>query len=38
MFEDHPSIEAVMAIVYRLASYASDNLMDDAAILALIFC
>jgi hypothetical protein len=30
--------EALMALLYRLASYTSTHLIDDAAILALIFC
>lgn len=32
------SLETVMAILYRLAGYTSTHLIDDAAILALIFC
>ena len=32
------SLETVMAILYRLASYTNTHLIDDAAILALIFC
>jgi hypothetical protein len=29
--------EAITTIVYRLAAYATENLVDDAAMLAFIF-
>jgi hypothetical protein len=32
------TLEALMAALYRLANYTSTHLIDDAAILALIFC
>lgn len=28
----------VMVLTYRLAGYALDNMVEDAALLALIFC
>jgi hypothetical protein len=36
--EVHPAIAQVLLLVYRLANYATINLVDDAAILALMFC
>jgi hypothetical protein len=36
--EDSISLETLTALLYRMAAYASQNLIDDAAILALIFC
>jgi hypothetical protein len=32
------TVEALTALLYRLASYTSTHLIDDAAILALLFC
>ena len=29
---------AITALVYRMATYATNNLLDDPALLALIFC
>lgn len=31
-------IEQLTALAYRLAAYAVQNLIDDAAMLALVFC
>lgn len=31
-------MEQLTALAYRMASYASVNLIDDPAMLALIFC
>ena len=36
--DTHPAIALAMVIAYRLANYATINLVDDAAILALMFC
>lgn len=33
-----PWIEHLTLLAYRMASYASTNLIDDPAMLALIFC
>lgn len=33
-----PSMETVLCMVYRLASYLALNLGEDAALLAFIFC
>ena len=30
--------ETLTALAYRMATYASNNLIDDPALLALIFC
>ena len=34
----HPAITQSLPLFYRLADYATINLVDDAAILALMFC
>jgi hypothetical protein len=34
----HPAITQALLLFYRLANYATINLVDDAAILALMFC
>ncbi len=31
-------IAAATALAYRLAAYANNNLLDDPALLALVFC
>jgi hypothetical protein len=31
-------VEALTVVLYRLASYTTTHLIDDAAILAIIFC
>jgi hypothetical protein len=36
--DDHPVITQAMLLAYRIANYATINLVDDAAILALMFC
>jgi hypothetical protein len=36
MSDKESLVEAVTAALYRLAAYASQNLMDDAAMLAFI--
>jgi hypothetical protein len=36
MSDKESLVEAVTAVLYRLAAYASQNLMDDAAMLAFI--
>jgi len=36
--DSHPLISQALILTYRLASYATINLVDDAAILALMFC
>lgn len=33
-----PIMEKLTAVLYRLAAYASEALIDDAAMLAFIFC
>ena len=38
MSEAHEFLEVVTATLYRVATYATTHLIDDAAILALIFC
>jgi len=38
MHEAHEFLEVVTATLYRVATYATTYLIDDAAILALIFC
>jgi hypothetical protein len=38
MHEAHEFLEVVTATLYRVATYATTHLIDDAAILALIFC
>lgn len=37
MSDRDPFTEAITAALYRLASYATQHLMDDAAMLAFIF-
>jgi hypothetical protein len=37
MSDTHHFIETVMATFYRLAAYATQHLIDDAAMLAFIF-
>lgn len=37
MSDRHHFIEAITAALYRLAAYATHNLIDDAAMLAFIF-
>jgi hypothetical protein len=32
------AMETLTALLYRMASYATTHLVDDAAILALVFC
>jgi hypothetical protein len=34
----HPLISQALILAYRFAAYANVNLIDDAAILALMFC
>lgn len=36
--DNHPAIAQALALAYRLATFATINLIDDAAILALMFC
>jgi hypothetical protein len=31
-------VEALTVVLYRMASYTTTHLIDDAAILAIIFC
>lgn len=38
MARAHEFLEVVTATLYRIATYASTHLVDDAAILSLIFC
>jgi hypothetical protein len=38
MHQAHEFLEVVTATLYRVATYATTYLIDDAAILALIFC
>jgi hypothetical protein len=38
MSQSVPFIETATAALYRLAAYATHNLIDDAAMLAFIFC
>jgi hypothetical protein len=38
MHQAHEFLEVVTATLYRVANYATTYLIDDAAILALIFC
>ena len=38
MSRAHEFLEVVTATLYRIATYASTHLVDDAAILSLIFC
>jgi hypothetical protein len=38
MHEEHEFLEVVTATLYRAATYATTHLIDDAAILSLIFC
>ena len=33
-----PIMENLTAVLYRLSAYAVNNLIDDAAMLAFIFC
>jgi hypothetical protein len=37
MSDTHQLSEAITAVLYRLAAYATQNLIDDAAMLAFIF-
>jgi hypothetical protein len=34
----HPAISQALLLIHRIANYATINLVDDAAILALMFC
>ena len=34
----HELTDALMSVVYRCAIYANNNLIDDPAMLAFIFC
>jgi hypothetical protein len=34
----HELMEAITTLVYRLAIYANNNLIDDPAMLAFVFC
>jgi len=38
MHEAHELFEVVTATLYRVATYATTYLIDDAAMLSLIFC
>jgi hypothetical protein len=38
MHHAHEFLEVVTATLYRVATYATTHLIDDAAILSLIFC
>jgi hypothetical protein len=38
MSEAHEFLEVLTAALYRVATYATTHLIDDAAILSLIFC
>jgi hypothetical protein len=38
MHQAHEFLEVVTATLYRAATYATTHLIDDAAILSLIFC
>jgi hypothetical protein len=38
MHQAHEFLEVVTTTLYRVATYATTHLIDDAAILALIFC
>jgi len=38
MHEAHEFLEVVTTTLYRVATYATTHLIDDAAILSLIFC
>jgi hypothetical protein len=38
MHQTHEFLEVVTATLYRVATYATTHLIDDAAILSLIFC
>jgi hypothetical protein len=38
MHQAHEFLEVVTVTFYRVATYATTHLIDDAAILALIFC
>jgi hypothetical protein len=38
MHQAHEFLEVVIATFYRVATYATTYLIDDAAILSLIFC
>jgi hypothetical protein len=38
MHQAHEFLEVVTATLYRVATYATTHLIDDAAILSLIFC
>jgi hypothetical protein len=33
-----PTMDALMVLLYKLATYTSTHLIDDAAMLAIIFC
>ena len=34
----HEATTAITALAYRLAAYLNNNLIDDPAMLALVFC
>jgi hypothetical protein len=38
MHQAHEFLEVVTATLYRVATYATTHLIDDAAMLSLIFC
>jgi hypothetical protein len=38
MHEAHEFLEFVTATLYKVAAYTTNHLIDDAAILSLIFC